>query len=49
MGARPASVGMAKMEASHGLGTAAQVQWRLVQEVAFKKDVVYMYYRDLVK
>eukprot|EP01050_Picozoa_sp_SAG11_P002811 SAG11_NODE_147_length_14771_cov_3.279648_3_plen_37_part_00 len=30
MGARPASVGMAKMEVSYGLGTAAQVQWRLV-------------------
>eukprot|EP01050_Picozoa_sp_SAG11_P015179 SAG11_NODE_1942_length_4022_cov_2.900841_3_plen_45_part_00 len=31
MGTRPASVGTAKMEASHGLGTVAQVQWRLEQ------------------
>jgi hypothetical protein len=30
MGVRPTSVGRAKIEASHGLGTVAQVQWHLV-------------------
>ena len=58
MSVRPTSVGRAKIEVSHGLGTVAQVQWRLVHDPhissqrhlnghTFQYDLIYPFQEDV--